>query len=59
VVVGELGLLMCLIMTGNRDLVNASMKNLGKAPGGEYRSPPLVSRDWVQKSAAFQEGLST
>ncbi len=28
---------------GNRDLVNASMKNLGKAPGGEYRSPPLVS----------------
>ncbi len=27
-----------------RDLVNASLRNLGKAPGGEYRTPPLVSR---------------
>lgn len=25
-----------------RDLVNASLRNMGKAPGGEYRTPPLV-----------------
>jgi len=29
-----------------RDLVNASLRNLGKAPGGEYRTPPLVSTDF-------------
>jgi ribosome biogenesis protein SSF1/2 len=30
-------------LIGSRDLINSSMRNLGKAPGGEYRTPPLVS----------------
>ncbi|GHJ85819.1 hypothetical protein NliqN6_2221 [Naganishia liquefaciens] len=25
-----------------KDLINSSMRNLGKAPGGEYRTPPLL-----------------
>ncbi|KAJ9108728.1 hypothetical protein QFC21_000048 [Naganishia friedmannii] len=25
-----------------KDLINSSMRNLGKSPGGEYRSPPLL-----------------
>ena len=34
-----------------KDLVNASLRNLGKAPGGEYRTPPLLVMNNFQTPA--------
>lgn len=37
-----------------KDLVNASLKNMGKAPSGEYRTPPLLVLNNFQQPPAGQ-----
>ncbi|KAK1927478.1 Brix domain-containing protein [Papiliotrema laurentii] len=34
-----------------RDLLNSSLRNVGKAPGGEYRNPPLLVLNGFQQPA--------